>query len=48
MLLPTPTELEAGFLITEYALDEGSEVEVCVRLEGAVERVIGDIEVNGE
>ena len=45
--VPTLIELEAGFLKTEYVLEEGEYVRVCVELEGKTERAV-DIEVKGE
>ena len=43
-----PAELQVGFVNSEYSLREGTEVSVCVLLEGYVERPIDDIYVNGE
>ena len=43
-----PAELQVGFVSSEYSLGEGTEVSICVLLEGYVERSIDDIYVNGE
>ena len=43
-----PAELQVGFVNSEYSLGEGTEVSICVLLEGYVERPIDDIYVTGE
>lgn len=44
----TPSDLVAGFMNADYSVVEGNVQNICVQVEGATERPIDDVGVDGE